>query len=55
MQLIAFVPDGVGETKTLRAVLPETYSRADAVFNIGRVAFLVNSLSKGRLSDLRSH
>jgi homoserine kinase len=53
MQLVAFVPNDVGETATLRAVLPDSYSRADAVFNIGRVAFLVAALSQNRLCDLR--
>jgi len=53
IQLVAFVPDAVGETSVLRGVLPDTYSKEDCVFNVGRVAFLVNSLQNGRLWDLR--
>ena len=53
MQLIAFISDTVGKTSELRAVLPDDYSRAEAVFNIGRVAFLVNALNSNKLYDLR--
>ena len=52
MQLVAFISDSVGKTSELRAVLPDAYSRAEAVFNIGRVAFLVNALNQNKLYDL---
>ena len=53
MQLVAFVPDAVGETAVLRSVLPDVYSKEDCVFNVGRVAFLINSLQTGRMWDLK--
>jgi len=53
MQLVAYVPDDVGETAELRKVVPTEYSREDVVYNIGRVAFLINTLNQGRLCDLR--
>jgi homoserine kinase len=38
------VPDFILPTSEARAVLPETYSRADAVFNIQRSALLIAAL-----------
>lgn len=52
LQLIIFVPKDPFETKTARKLLPERYDPADAVFNVGRAAFLVNALNKGDLRDL---
>eukprot|EP00301_Raphidiophrys_heterophryoidea_P019896 c4720_g1_i1.p1 GENE.c4720_g1_i1~~c4720_g1_i1.p1 ORF type:complete len:160 (-),score=39.02 c4720_g1_i1:64-543(-) len=43
----------VGFTSELRACLPSAVSRQEAVFNISRAAFLINSLWKGVLGDLR--
>jgi len=34
-------------------VVPTEFSREDAVFNIGRVAFLINALNQGRLCEMR--
>ncbi|MCX6017817.1 MAG: homoserine kinase [Chloroflexi bacterium] len=39
-------------TSHARAVLPATYSRADAVFNIGRAALVVEALRRGDLALL---
>ncbi|MDA0987648.1 MAG: homoserine kinase [Chloroflexi bacterium] len=50
---IVFVPDLPMSTKDARAVLPEKVTREDAVYNLGRVALLVNSLSTGRFENLR--
>jgi homoserine kinase len=50
---IVFVPDLLMSTKDARNVLPEEVTREDAVYNLGRVALLVNSLSSGRFDNLR--
>ena len=47
-----FVPKKPFETKTARKLLPEKYDPKEAVFNVGRAAFLVNALNKGELRDL---
>ncbi|HEY5329841.1 MAG TPA: homoserine kinase [Acidobacteriaceae bacterium] len=39
-------------TKKARALLPETYSKADAVFNVQRVALLTAAFAQGRLDLL---
>ena len=52
LQCIMFIPDMIGKTSDARAVLPEKVERADAVFNIGRVAWLVNALSSNNLDNL---
>ncbi len=48
-----FIPDFIGKTSAARAVLKDTISRADAAFNIGRVAFLVHALAVGNLDNLK--
>jgi len=48
-----FIPDLLVSTESARGVLPEQYSRADAVHNLGRLALLVAALNEGRLDDLR--
>lgn len=53
MQTVMFIPDFVGKTSTARGVLKDTISRADAAFNIGRVAFLVHALAVGNLDNLK--
>lgn len=47
-------PDVEWLTKTARAVLPKSVSRADAVHNIGRAALVVDALRNGDL-DLLQH
>jgi homoserine kinase len=46
-------PDVDWPTRTARAVLPASVSRADAVFNIGRTALVVDALRNGDLDLLR--
>jgi len=53
LRAIVFVPDLSMPTKDARAVLAEKVTREDAVYNLGRIAMLVNSLSSGRLENLR--
>ena len=52
LQCILFIPDIRQSTEGARAVLPSTISRADAVFNIGRAALLVNAFASGHLGAL---
>ncbi len=53
LQCVLFIPDATSETAAARAILPDAYSRADCVFNIGRAALIANALSSGRLDELR--
>lgn len=54
LTLAAFVPDFRLATEQARGALPATYSREDAVFNIGRAALLLASLVSGDFSCLRT-
>lgn len=47
-----WVPESELATKTARGVLPATYSRADAIFNLSRAALLVGALASGDFSAL---
>jgi len=47
MNLAVVVPDFQLPTSMARAVLPETVSRADAVFNVQRAALLIAALATG--------
>ena len=47
-----FIPDHVGKTSDARRVLPKNYTIQDVVFNIGRVAWLVNALNTNSLHNL---
>ena len=49
---VVLIPDAQGSTREARAVLPPTVSRADAVFNLQRVALLLAALGGGRLDLL---
>eukprot|EP00986_Skeletonema_menzelii_P005613 scaffold2086_cov149-Skeletonema_menzelii.AAC.10 len=53
MQCVMFIPDFIGKTSAARAVLKDTIPRADAAFNIGRVAFLIHALCLGNLDNLK--
>src|SRR5260370_39038686 len=44
------VPDFMLPTKEARAVLPDCYSRADAIFNVRRAALLGSALATGTVS-----
>ncbi len=47
-----FIPGFEMKTRDARAVLPDTLSRADAVFNISRTALLVAALASGDTTTL---
>ena len=49
---VLFIPDMKIATEEARAVLPDRISREDAVYNMGRIALLMNALASGRLNDL---
>ena len=53
LQAILFIPDEPMPTVQARDILPPQVSREDAVYNIGRIALLVNALTMGRVEDLR--
>lgn len=53
LQCVLFLPNQIAETAAGRAALPDKISCQDAVFNISRVALLVNSFSTGALHNLR--
>lgn len=48
---VVLVPEAEGSTAEARAALPQSYSRADAVFNLQRASLLLAALAAGR-SDL---
>jgi homoserine kinase len=52
IQWVVLIPEIEGSTEEARAVLPASVSRADAVFNLQRVALLLGALSVGRLDLL---
>lgn len=49
-QVAVVVPDFALPTHEARAALPESYSRADAVFNVQRSALLIAALATGTVS-----
>jgi homoserine kinase len=49
---VVLIPEIEGSTKEARAVLPDSVSRADAVFNLQRMGLLLGALSAGRLDLL---
>jgi len=51
--MVCYIPDVIGKTSTARAALPDFISRKDAVYNIGRVAWLINALATSNLENLR--
>ena len=53
-EMLLAVPPASLATKTARALLPESYSKADAVFNVQRVALLTAAFAQGRLDLLRT-
>jgi homoserine kinase len=52
LRWIVLVPETTSVTEEARAVLPESVSRADAVFNVQRVALLLAGLQSGRADAL---
>lgn len=53
LRAVVCVPEAAVSTAAARQVLPQHYSRADAVFNIGRVSLLVAALLTGNTEVLR--
>lgn len=51
--MLAMQPTALA-TKEARALLPETYSKADAVFNVQRAALLTAAFAQGRLDLLKT-
>ncbi len=54
LRTVLYIPDGSISTSEARAVMPNRVSLADAVFNAGRVALLVNALAGDRPEDLKA-
>ena len=52
IQWVVLIPEIEGSTREARAVLPDSVSRADAVFNLQRVGLLLGALAAGRLDLL---
>jgi len=52
LRVVLYVPYGTISTNKARRVLPKRVSYGDAIFNLGRVAMLVNAFAGGRLQDL---
>jgi homoserine kinase len=52
LAMAILIPDASMATKEARKVLPDSYSRADAVHNIGRSALFVAAMAAGRLDLL---
>jgi len=48
------VPQGVFSTEAARSMLPEKVDRTDAIFNIARVAVLIQAMSSGNLELLKN-
>lgn len=53
LQCVCFIPDVIGKTSTARGVLGDTLTRKEAVFNIGRVAWLINALATNNIDNLQ--
>ena len=53
LRTVLFIPDAPVSTEEARRVLSDTVSRYDAVYNVGRVALLVNALATGDADSLR--
>lgn len=53
LQVVLFIPDFEMPTRDSRTILPHRVSRADAVYNLGRVGLLVAALATGQLEYLR--
>jgi homoserine kinase len=50
---VVYIPDNALSTKTARKVLPDQYSRSDAVFNIGRAALMAYAFTTRRPGFLK--
>lgn len=54
LRAVLFIPDMPMSTVRGRSLLPDTYTRADVTFNLGRVALLLGAFSTGKLNLLAS-
>ena len=52
-KFLAIIPEDKVSTKKAREVLPQTYKKEDAVFNISRVSMLILSLISGNAENLK--
>ena len=52
LRAVLFIPDAPISTEEARRVLSDKVSRHDAVYNVGRVALLVNALATGSTDSL---
>jgi homoserine kinase len=52
LSFVAFIPDFQLSTAKARRILPQHYSRADAVFNISRASLFVASMMSGNWDNL---
>jgi homoserine kinase len=50
---VIFIPGFTGKTSELRRVVPKTVPIADAVYNMGRLAWMLTSLFTGNHTDIR--
>jgi homoserine kinase len=50
---VLFIPPFELKTEKARSVLPQQYSRSDAVYNLSRSALMTASLFSGKLENLR--
>ena len=53
LHCVLFIPDKPLERDRARAAMPDHYTKADTVHNIGRAAMLVNCFSTGQFDALR--
>lgn len=53
LQCVCFIPDTIGKTSTARSVLDDIVTRKEAVFNIGRIAWLINALNSNNIDNLK--
>ncbi|HKY53217.1 MAG TPA: homoserine kinase [Anaerolineales bacterium] len=53
LSVVIVKPEVQWQTRTARSVLPDTVSRADAIFNIGRTALVIDALRNGDLDLLQ--
>ncbi len=53
-EMLLAVPSVSLATRQARALLPESYSKADAIFNVQRAALLVAAFAQGRLDLLKT-
>jgi homoserine kinase len=54
VRAVVVVPQIEMPTRQARAILPNQYSKADAVYNVGRAALLAAALASGRVELLRA-